>query len=243
MDEIDLGDASTSAVSHVAVRALSNHVDILHEQHVDDGAMNGNHERDRQEGGTDGDRDVNGGELVDPENNASNAGSSKDHRRKRSHLAMGSHDHPAYRKAPQAPKRFKSSYILFFMEHQSAIKEELGADASVSAISKRSAELWKHLPPEERSHWDDVAARDKQRYLSEKAAYTGPWQVPWKRVKKDPAGAYYSSIVCSLLVEFPQTERSHYSFSIASQLRVAPCQHFCSIPRENDRNYVKIILK
>ena len=36
------------------------------------------------------------------------------------------------RKAPGAPKRFKSSYILFFMAKQKEIKEELGEGASVS---------------------------------------------------------------------------------------------------------------
>ena len=51
-------------------------------------------------------------------------------------------------------------------------------------MSKRSAEMWRNLPAEERAHWDEVAAKDKQRYLVEKATYTGPWQVPWKRAKK-----------------------------------------------------------
>ncbi len=36
------------------------------------------------------------------------------------------------RKAPQAPKRFKSSYIIFFMAQQDIIKNELGPKASVS---------------------------------------------------------------------------------------------------------------
>ncbi|EEC51899.1 predicted protein, partial [Phaeodactylum tricornutum CCAP 1055/1] len=85
------------------------------------------------------------------------------------------------------PKRFKSSYICFFMAKQNEIKEELGEKATVTAISKRSAEMWKHLPTEERTHWDDVAIKDKQRYMVEKASYTGPWQVPWKRAKKDPS--------------------------------------------------------
>jgi hypothetical protein len=96
-------------------------------------------------------------------------------------------DASALRKAPQAPKRFKSSYICFFMSKQAEIKEELGDKATVTAISKRSAELWKHLPTVERAHWDDIAAKDKQRYMVEKASYTGPWQVPWKRAKKDPS--------------------------------------------------------
>lgn len=54
----------------------------------------------------------------------------------------------------------------------------------VSEVSKRSAELWRALPAHERAHWDELAAKDKQRYMMEKASYTGPWQVPWKRAKK-----------------------------------------------------------
>jgi hypothetical protein len=51
-------------------------------------------------------------------------------------------DPHALRKAPQAPKRFKSSYICFFMAKQPEIKDELGDKATVTAISKRSAEMW-----------------------------------------------------------------------------------------------------
>ena len=96
-------------------------------------------------------------------------------------------DSSTLRKAPQAPKRFKSSYICFFMAKQPEIKDELGDKATVTEISKRSAQMWRSLPAEDRAHWDDVAAKDKQRYLVEKASYTGPWQVPWKRAKKDPS--------------------------------------------------------
>lgn len=46
--------------------------------------------------------------------------------------------------------------------------------------------MWRTLPADERAYWDDVAAKDKERYMVEKASYTGPWQVPWKRAKKDP---------------------------------------------------------
>ena len=43
------------------------------------------------------------------------------------------------------------------------------------------------LSPEDRRYWDNVAAKDKQRYLAEKASYSGPWQIPYKRPKKDPS--------------------------------------------------------
>lgn len=91
------------------------------------------------------------------------------------------------RKAPGAPKRFKSSYICFFMAKQSEIKAELGDNATVMTVSKRSGEMWKELTREQRAHWDEVAAKDKQRYMAEKSTYTGPWQVPWKRARKDPS--------------------------------------------------------
>jgi HMG (high mobility group) box len=96
-------------------------------------------------------------------------------------------DKPPLIKAPQAPKRFKSSYICFFMSQQPHIKQELGEHASVSDVSKRSAELWRNLPADQRLHWDDIAAKDKHRYLIEKSQYTGPWQVPKKKTKKDPS--------------------------------------------------------
>jgi high mobility group protein B1 len=96
-------------------------------------------------------------------------------------------DATSLRKAPQAPKRFRSSYICFFTAKQSEIKKELGELATVAQISKRSAQLWKELSTEDRGFWDDVAARDKQRYLAEKASYIGPWQIPYKRAKKDPS--------------------------------------------------------
>ena len=47
--------------------------------------------------------------------------------------------------------------------------------------------MWKTLSPEDRRFWDNMAAKDKQRYLAEKASYVGPWQIPNKRAKKDPS--------------------------------------------------------
>lgn len=96
-------------------------------------------------------------------------------------------DGSTLRKCPTAPKRFKSSYICFFMAKQPIIKNELGDKSTVTEVSKKSAEMWRNLSGEDRAHWDDVAAKDKQRYMVEKASYTGPWQVPWKRAKKDPS--------------------------------------------------------
>lgn len=91
------------------------------------------------------------------------------------------------RKAPQAPKRFKSNYILFFEHVQEAIRAELDGKSSAPAVSKKASVMWRNITPEEREHWDKEALKEKERYLAEKAAYTGPWQVPHKRAKKDPS--------------------------------------------------------
>jgi len=89
-----------------------------------------------------------------------------------------------YRKAPQAPKRFKPAYIFFSMEMHKKNKEELGSDVKVSA--KRISHLWHLLPPREREHWNAKAEKDKKRYEDEKAAYDGPWKVLIKPPKADP---------------------------------------------------------
>jgi hypothetical protein len=91
-----------------------------------------------------------------------------------------------FRKAPGAPKRFKSSYIFFFTDCQAKLMKELGQKASVDDVSMRSATSWRNLSAEERTHWDEVAAQDKERYLAQKDAYTDPWQVPFQRTKKNP---------------------------------------------------------
>mmetsp|Transcript_31388 Transcript_31388/g.71806 ORF Transcript_31388/g.71806 Transcript_31388/m.71806 type:complete len:401 (-) Transcript_31388:147-1349(-) len=90
-----------------------------------------------------------------------------------------------YRKAPQAPKRFKPAYICFSMAKHKEIKKELGSDATVSDVSKHISQVWHSLPPNERAHWDKIAEEDKKRYEAEKAAYKGPWKILSKPSKTD----------------------------------------------------------
>ena len=89
-------------------------------------------------------------------------------------------DGSTLRKAPQAPKRFKSSYICFFTAKQSEIKAELGEMATITEISKRSAQMWKRLSTEDRRFWDEIAEKDKQRYMLEKASYAPDVNVMWQ---------------------------------------------------------------
>jgi len=91
-----------------------------------------------------------------------------------------------YKKAPQAPKRFKSSYMFFStikhkeirVELTANIKEETGQKIRTTDVAKLVSKAWKALPKEERERWDEIARQDKERYEIEKMTYTGPWKVP-----------------------------------------------------------------
>ena len=99
---------------------------------------------------------------------------------------QGKKTNDKYRKAPEAPKRFKSSYIFFFVENQGKVKQTLGPSATISEISKRTSELWRKLSLEQRAHWEEKSLKDKERFEAEESTYTGLWRVPNKRAKKDP---------------------------------------------------------
>mmetsp|Transcript_11100 Transcript_11100/g.32120 ORF Transcript_11100/g.32120 Transcript_11100/m.32120 type:complete len:413 (-) Transcript_11100:360-1598(-) len=97
-----------------------------------------------------------------------------------------------YKKAPQAPRRFKSSYMFFSTVKHKKIREELaekgeGQKLSTTEVAKMVSQAWKALPEDEREKWEEMARQDKARYEMEKSMYTGPWKVPaTKRVSKDP---------------------------------------------------------
>lgn len=95
-----------------------------------------------------------------------------------------------YKKAPQAPRRFKSAYMFFSTTKHKEIREELGTKGQTEKttnIAKLVSKAWKELSTEDREEWDDMARKDKLRFEVEKSLYTGPWKVPaQKRSQKDP---------------------------------------------------------
>ena len=93
----------------------------------------------------------------------------------------------AFRKAPGAPKRFKSPYILFSIHRMDQHRQLMGAHTNVTSISKLVSDEWKALSDRERREWSERARLDKDRYNAEKSLYTGPWQIPSKRTRKDPS--------------------------------------------------------
>lgn len=89
-----------------------------------------------------------------------------------------------FRKAPGAPKRFKSAYIFFSTDMMQKIKKEQENSQSdkqkITDISKRISQAWKDLSSHERQRWNLIAKQDKERFVREKMKYKGPWQLPVK---------------------------------------------------------------
>eukprot|EP00903_Cladosiphon_okamuranus_P014823 g13728.t1 len=92
----------------------------------------------------------------------------------------------AYKKAPDAPRRGRSAYVLFSMEARESVKNGLPEGAKVTEVMKGIAARWRELGEAEKAEWTAKAALDKDRYEQELAMYDGPLKVPNKRAKKDP---------------------------------------------------------
>ena len=92
-----------------------------------------------------------------------------------------------FRKAPGAPKRFKSPYILFSIDRMDKHRKEMDIKTKVTSISRLVSDEWKALSEDERKKWGERAKLDKERYNAEKSLYTGPWTIPSKRSRKDPS--------------------------------------------------------
>ena len=92
------------------------------------------------------------------------------------------------KKAPDAPKRFKSAYICYVMEKVDEVKQANPDDLKITDTMKKLATMWKNLSPADREVYETKAKDDKSRYYQEMKYYTGPMHVPNKR-KKKPHGA------------------------------------------------------
>jgi hypothetical protein len=124
------------------------------------------------------------------------------------------------RKAPDAPKRFKSAYICFVIENMENLKQNLLPTElkvaleyhlspipshsinynvlllmylQVTALMKVLANMWRDLPTEKRAEYYILAEKDKNRYMTEMKNFKGPTHIPNKRTKKPPVG--HSSIL------------------------------------------------
>jgi hypothetical protein len=136
----------------------------------------------------------------------------------------------ALKKAPDAPKRFKSAYICYVMEKMDLVKANLPQDNKVTETMKVLANMWRTLPAGERQKYEDIAAADKSRYFAEMANYSGPMQVPNKRQKKPPGApkramsaflSYSQMMRPHIRAEFPDMKNTDISGVLAQRWRDA----------------------
>mmetsp|Transcript_1873 Transcript_1873/g.2283 ORF Transcript_1873/g.2283 Transcript_1873/m.2283 type:complete len:418 (-) Transcript_1873:444-1697(-) len=140
-----------------------------------------------------------------------------------------------YKKAPQAPRRFKSAYMFFSTTKHKEIREELGAKGvaeKTTNIAKLVSQAWKELSTDERDKWEEIARKDKLRFEVEKSLYTGPWKVPAKsRSQKDPNApkrpmsaflAYSHARRSSVKIKNPGLNNAEISRLLAQMWKEAP---------------------
>ena len=134
------------------------------------------------------------------------------------------------KKAPGAPKRGKSPYILFSMDKREEVKEKLPSDAKVTDVMKAIALEWSTLNDDMRGPWKVAAETDKQRYEEEMASYDGPLRVPNKRTKKHPdapkraacAFLYYSQVMRpTMKMQHPELKNTEISKRLGESWRLA----------------------
>jgi len=76
-------------------------------------------------------------------------------------------------------------------------------------LLKIFATSWKSLSEKEKAYWDEEARNDKVRFVQEKAAYKGTWNIPKRRAKKHREFSFF--ILFDVLFPF-HSEVSNYRF-------------------------------
>ena len=74
------------------------------------------------------------------------------------------------KKDPNAPKRNQSSFFLYSNATRNDVKQA-NPEAKFGEIAQIISRHFKALPEEEREHWNEKAAQDKERYQKAKAIY------------------------------------------------------------------------
>ena len=69
----------------------------------------------------------------------------------------------------KGPKRAQSAYLYFCSEHRATVKKELGSGVKATDVTKELGVRWNKLKSEgDTSKFNELAAKDKQRYLNAK---------------------------------------------------------------------------
>jgi len=85
-------------------------------------------------------------------------------------------------KDPNQPKRNMSSYFHFCSEHRPSAKDD-NPGASVGDLAKILSDKWKELTNKQKVKYEELARKDKERYLKEMDVYNS--KNPSKKVRKE----------------------------------------------------------
>lgn len=76
-------------------------------------------------------------------------------------------------KDPNAPKKQRSAYIIFCSANRDNVKQ-LHPGLSNTEVTSMLGKMWKAITPDDKKHYESLAAQDKDRYNSEMSTYTPP---------------------------------------------------------------------
>lgn len=88
------------------------------------------------------------------------------------------------KKDPNAPKRALSAFFHFCNDERPKVKAHLG-EATVGEVAKELGRRWQECNDDQKSRFEAMAAKDKQRYEREMAAYKKGGVVPQADVDFD----------------------------------------------------------
>jgi hypothetical protein len=86
------------------------------------------------------------------------------------------------KKDPNAPKKWKTSYIFFCAEQREILRKQ-ETKYKTTEITSKLAEMWKQLSDNERVKYEELSTQDKERYIKELSAYS-----PSEEYKKKETG-------------------------------------------------------
>jgi hypothetical protein len=75
------------------------------------------------------------------------------------------------KKDPNAPKKWKTGYILFCVDQRDKLKKE-NEGLSATEVTSRLGALWKNLSDKDKSKYEEMSKKDKNRYENEMQSYS-----------------------------------------------------------------------
>jgi hypothetical protein len=86
---------------------------------------------------------------------------------------MGTGGRTKRKKDPNAPKKWKTSYITFCGDQREKVKKD-NPNMSATEITTRLGELWKALSEKDKKKYEEASNKDRVRYEKEMESYTPP---------------------------------------------------------------------